>query len=215
MNSEKQINEIVEHLKNNKENFLLYVKESFNKYIDTELQMLCWGVNKSINVYINTEPDKSQASGITTIRCAYIMEKIIYDYFKNIFPIERPKECDFIINLISLEMKTNRYITGEPAPNFQGTTHSVGKIGKVNDYILITLEIDQDIIKTPNDNILKGIGMCIIKTYDDDWKGVASKNNSRTTLNLLKERRNEYDKNLIFGTFKDAIKYIKLIPEKI
>lgn len=62
---------------------------------------------------------------------------------------------------------------------FSGATHSTSK---VNDYLLISLEIDRDIIIDDNINFVKSAFICITSINKDSWMGEASDSNSRTSF---------------------------------
>ena len=76
--------------------------------------------------------------------------------------------------LVPLEIKVSQGKNG-----FTGATHSTSK---VNDYLLISLEIDRDIVVAEGVDFVKSIFMSITSIDGSSWKGEASSNSSWTSF---------------------------------
>lgn len=113
--------------------------------------------------------------------------------------------------LVPLEIKVSLNKEG-----FTGSTHSTSK---VTDYLLISLDIDRDIVLNDNVKPINSVFMSITNIDKDLWRGKASNNNSRTTykFNIYDSENNkiDYSDGIIYGYLKKNIAYYGIIREKV
>jgi hypothetical protein len=113
--------------------------------------------------------------------------------------------------LVPLEIKVTQGKNG-----FTGATHSTSK---VNDYLLISLEIDRDIIVNDDISFVKSIFMSITSIDGSSWEGAASSNSSWTSFKFKvydsKSNVIDYSDGIICGSLKENKVNYSIINESL
>jgi hypothetical protein len=113
--------------------------------------------------------------------------------------------------LVPLEIKVTQNTSG-----FTGATHSTSK---VNDYLLILLEIDRDVIVADGIDFVKSIFMSITSIDGSSWKGEASSNSSWTQFKFKVHDSNsnviDYSSGIICGSLKMNRTNYSMITESL
>lgn len=111
--------------------------------------------------------------------------------------------------LVPLEIKVSQGKNG-----FTGATHSTSK---VNDYLLISLEIDRDVIVNDGISFVKSIFMSITSIDGSSWMGEASNNSSWTSFKFKVYDSNsnviDYSDGIICGSLKKNTVNYSIINE--
>ena len=158
--------------------------------------------------------DKSQKTGLITVRLGELFEEAIYEVLKAAGLIVKRKADsggDITINGKSWEIKTTQ------GDDIQGATHSSQKPPR---YIMIKYKLDYDkaLSLENNEGLIIEFGVWISEDIDSDWwHGEATGNNSRTTLKIPIEGGSIIE--TIIGDFNDSSshgrKYCKLLNEDV
>ena len=125
--------------------------------------------------------DKSQKTGLITVRLAELFEEGVYETLKEAgLSVKRKADSggDITINDRAWEIKTTQ------GDDMQGATHSAQKPPR---YILIKYKLDYDkaLSLEGNRGLILEYGIWVSEAIDNNWwVGTASKNNSRTTLRI-------------------------------
>ena len=113
--------------------------------------------------------------------------------------------------LIPLEIKVT-----QGKDSFTGATHSTSK---VNDYLLISLDIDKNIIVGDGVSFIKGMFMSLTTIDSSSWSGKARDNNSFTSFkfNVFDSNQNiiNYNDDVIFGSLDKKQKFYSIVPKEI
>ena len=159
--------------------------------------------------------DKSQKTGLVTVRLGELFEEAIYEVLKKsgFIKVKRKADSggDITINGKSWEIKTSQ------GDDIQGATHSSQKPPR---YIMIKYKLDYDkpLSLENNDGLIIEIGVWISESINPYWwHGEASGTNSRTTLKIpiecgavIETVIGEFNNNMGYGR-----KYCALINEAV
>lgn len=153
--------------------------------------------------------DKSQKTGLITVRIAELFEEGFYRVLSSKgVDIRRAanEKGDFIIDGKPWEMKTTQ------GDKMQGATHSSSKDSR---YIMIKYKLDYDKkLSENNSGLFVDYGVWLSEEIQNEWwSGQATNNNSRTVLNVPYDK---YDSIVsVIGEVKVNRKYCKFINESI
>ena len=180
----------------------------------------------SINDYISElEDDSGQWTVVFTNFISYYCVKEYLAYHANSFLLDKTSGTVRILNknqylnhhgyemykglafdivfevdgvLVPLEIKVTQGGSG-----FSGATHSTSK---VTDYLLISLDIDRDVIVNDGVGFVKSAFICITSITKESWMGEASGNNSFTSfkfkVNDSDGEQIDYSDGFILGSLK-------------
>ncbi len=193
----------------------------------------------SINQYIEKlEDDTGQHTVVMTGEISYFCVKSYLAFHANKFLMEKTggvvkilNKEDYISredfeNFKSLSFDVIFEVSGELVPleikvsqgkdGFTGATHSTSK---VNDYLLISLDIDRDIVVNDGINFVNSLFVSITNINKDSWKGEASDNSSWTSYKFKvydsEENEIDYSDGIIFGNLKKNRVNYSIITEKV
>jgi hypothetical protein len=193
----------------------------------------------TIGEYIDMlEDDSKQHTVVTTAQISYLCVKDYLSFKANDFLIEKTEGYVKILNKIQYQSHKDYYkfeklsfdivfeVGGELIPleikvsqgkdGFTGATHSTSK---VNDYLLISLDIDKSIIVSDDVSFIKGIFMSLTTIDSKSWNGKASTNNSFTSFkfNVFDSNENiiNYDDDVIIGKLDKKQKFYSIVTESI
>lgn len=114
-------------------------------------------------------------------------------------------------NLVPLEIKVSQGNGG-----FTRATHATSK---VNDYLLISLDINRNVVLKDNVNIVNSIFVCVTNIEKGSWKGNPSNNSSWTAykFKVYDSDNNEIDylDGIIFGSLKKNKINYGIITKKV
>lgn len=195
--------------------------------------------NLTINEYINKlEDDTKQHTVVITSEISYFCIKSYLVFHANKFLSEKTNGLIKILNkdeyinrsdfvkfqsssfdvvfevddvLIPLEIKVSQGNNG-----FTGATHSTSK---VNDYLLISIDVNRDVLVTDDICFINSIFISITNIKEDLWKGESSINSSWTTYKFKvydsEKNQIDYSDGIIFGSLKKNKVNYKIIKEKV
>lgn len=195
--------------------------------------------NLTINQYIDKlEDDPGQHTVVMTGEISYFCVKSYLVFHANKFLLEKTNGFIKILSkdqyisrsdfeqfsslsfdvvfevdgvLVPLEIKVSQGKDG-----FTGATHSTSK---VNDYLLISLDINRDIVVNDGIDFINSIFISITNINKDSWKGEASGNSSWTSykFKVFDSEQNEidYSDGIIFGSLKKNRVNYSIITEKV
>ena len=156
--------------------------------------------------------DKSQKTGLVTVRLGELFEEAIYIMLKEAgYNVRRKADSggDITIDGKPYEIKTTQ------GNDIQGATHSASKPPR---YIMIKYKLNYDkaLSLENNEGFIVEYGVWISESIDPSWwHGEASGNNSRTTLKIPIEDGDIIE--TVLGEFNDSSshgrKYCALINE--
>lgn len=149
--------------------------------------------------------------GLSHIRILTIKE---YQEHAN-WALLRDKAFDVVFEidgeLCALEIKLTQSNSG-----FSGATHSTSK---VNDYLLIYVDIDRQCKVTTGANFVKSMFIAVTKLDEAAWRGTALSNSSWTSFKFrmfdAQGNKIDYRNDLIFGNLKENRVFYTLQGEKI
>lgn len=149
--------------------------------------------------------------GLNHIRILTIKE---YEEHAN-WALLRDKAFDVVFEidgeLCALEIKLTQSNSG-----FTGATHSTSK---VNDYLLIYVDIDRQRKVTTGANFVKSMFIAVTKLDEAAWRGTALSNSSWTSFKFrmfdAEGNKIDYRNDLIFGNLKENRVFYTLQGEKI
>jgi hypothetical protein len=210
-----------------------------NLVIPTKLYSDCKERSMTINQYLDViESDTKQQTVVMTNDISYKGVVTFLNFYANDFLSK--KTNGFIKVLSKSEYKSNpkfeQYanlafdiifeVGGELVPleikvsqgknGFSGATHSTSK---VNDYLLISLDIDRDTIVNDGISFVKSIFMSITSIDGSSWEGEASSNSSWTSFQFKVYDSNsnviDYSDGIICGTLKKNTVNYSIIRESL
>lgn len=151
------------------------------------------------NFFIHRANEYLVEKGITNISVVDMTEPEDYFYGKSY-------DLIFLYNgqKVAFEVKFTQ------GHKFTGATHATKK---VPDYLLLSFDIDKEIIIDYGSKFVKGIFVAITTISSEDWNGKASSNNSFTVLKL--HEGNIDDSRILHGSINKRRKTKNLIFQNV
>jgi len=161
------------------------------------------------------EESKGQQTVYLTVRAAYEFEyaikRVLSDHgFETVSKIHNTAEQknDFGVQVSDreqtawFEVKTTQSKNG-----WTGATHSKGS-GKVDNYVLVSYELDRDMTLPPIDGsspgalhgVFKSVHFSVVDAFDMGWHGAATDRSSFTTAKIHNSQHSAYTPQIVLGS---------------
>jgi len=178
----------------------------------------------------HVEESTAQQTVYLTVRAAYEFEyaikRVLSNHgFKTVSKIHNTAEQknDFGVQVSDrtqtawFEVKTTQSKNG-----WTGATHSRGS-GKVDNYVLVSYELDRNMILPPVDcpstgtlhGIFKSVHFSVVDAFDMGWVGDATDSSSFTTAKIHNSQYSVYTPQIILGSTVKKDKWCAIIRESL